>query len=68
MQQAGRQKQQNQQEVENTQIAEIGNEMHLLKTELMNMEKEFKECRENVLFYKRVVMVMLVFLIMYLLK
>ena len=67
MQKAGIQKQQNQQ-AENPQMQEIGNELHLLKTELSNMEKEFKECRENVLFYKRVVMVMLLFIIVYLLK
>ncbi|PWA46925.1 hypothetical protein CTI12_AA505190 [Artemisia annua] len=67
MQKAGIQKQENQQ-AENTQMQEIGHELHLLKTELSNMEKEFKECRENVLFYKRVVMVMLLFIIVYLLK
>ena len=67
MQKAGIQKQQNQQ-AENPQMQEIGNELHLLKTELSNMEKEFKEFRENVLFYKRVVMVMLLFIIVYLLK
>ncbi|GJS56764.1 hypothetical protein Tco_0651548 [Tanacetum coccineum] len=52
----------------NTQIAEMGNEMHLLKAEFMNMEKKLKECRKNVVFYKRVVMVMLVFVILYLVK
>ncbi|GJV84835.1 hypothetical protein Tco_1524733 [Tanacetum coccineum] len=31
----------------NKQIAEMGNDMHLLKTEFINMEKELKECRKN---------------------
>ncbi|GJU86195.1 hypothetical protein Tco_1293741 [Tanacetum coccineum] len=52
----------------NKQIAEMGNDMHLLKTEFINMEKELKECRKNVVFYKRFVMVMLVFVILYLMK
>ncbi|GKB23420.1 hypothetical protein Tco_0862821, partial [Tanacetum coccineum] len=41
----------------NKQIAEMGNDMHLLKTEL-------KECRKNAVFYKRFVMVILVFVIL----
>ncbi|GKC48726.1 hypothetical protein Tco_1071471 [Tanacetum coccineum] len=52
----------------NKQIAEMGNDMHLLKTEFINMEKELKECRKNAVFYKRFVMVILVFVIMYLMK
>ena len=65
MQKAGIKKQENQQ-AENTHMQEIGHELHLLKTELSNMKKEIKECRENVLLYMRVVMVML-FIIVYLL-
>ncbi|GJR07383.1 Toll/interleukin-1 receptor domain-containing protein [Tanacetum coccineum] len=52
----------------NKQIAEMGNDMHLLKTEFINMEKELKECRKNAVFYKRFVMVILVFVILYLMK
>ena len=65
MQKAGIKKEANQQG-EDTHTQEIGHELHLLKTELSNMKKEIKECRENVLLYMRVVMVML-FIIVYLL-
>ncbi|GKA11156.1 hypothetical protein Tco_0690589 [Tanacetum coccineum] len=47
MQQAGSQNKQKR-PTDNTQIAEMGNDMHLLKTEFINMEKELKECRKNV--------------------
>ncbi|GKA58887.1 hypothetical protein Tco_0758200 [Tanacetum coccineum] len=67
MQQAGSRNKQKR-PTDNTQIAEMGNDMHLLKTEFINMEKELKECRKNVVFYKRFVMVILVFVILYLMK
>ena len=67
LQQDGRQNKQNVQ-TENTKIAEMVNEMNLLKTELKIMQKECKDCRKHVVFYKRVVLFLFVVVLMYLLK
>lgn len=67
LQQVGRQNNQRVQN-ENIKIAEVENEMNLLKTELKIMQKECKDRRKHVVFYKRVVLFLFVVVLMYMLK